>query len=87
MSEAYDWKKALLSEAPMNLGPSQVLALQVHTSELLDEVEKLNMQINKLVYVVDELNSRAIEHDDNSLSSKWIQKITGEVLKEIGENK
>ena len=87
MSETYDWKKALLSEAPMNLGPSQVLALQVHTSELLDEVEKLNMQINKLVYVVEELHFRAIEHDDNSLSSKWIQQITGEVLKEIGELK
>lgn len=43
MSE-YDWKKELLTAAPIDLGPSKVLALQVHCSEQLDELEKLRAE-------------------------------------------
>lgn len=86
MSQTYDWKKALLDTAPMDLGPSQVLALQVHTSELLDEIVNLNMQINKLIYTMKEINQVARDHED-SVSSYWLENITQDILKEMGELK
>lgn len=79
MSQTYDWKKALLDTAPMDLGPSQVLALQVHTSELLD----FN---RKLLYIVKEIHNQACQHDEG-ISSLWLENMTQDILKEMGELK
>lgn len=64
----------------------------IHTIEygaLLEEkqkVEKLNMQINKLIYVVKEIHSQACQHDEG-ISSLWLENMTQDILKEMGELK
>ncbi len=86
MSQTYDWKKTLLSEAPMNLGPSQVLALQVHTSELLDEVEKLLFSNKQLINILEEIRHQADQHED-SLSSSWLIRVANSGIEQYGGEK
>lgn len=51
-----DWKEELLSAAPIDLGPSQVLALQVFCIEALNEIKRLKAEYLEAYSHLDDIN-------------------------------